>query len=247
MKALLLAAGEGTRLRPLTLDRPKPMLPVGGRPILEHLIAHLRQHGVTDIAINLHYKPQVIVDHFGDGRDFGVNITYSPEEHLLGSAGAAKALGWFLNDDPFLVFYGDVLTDVDLTGLMALHRSTGAAATLTLHRVDDPWRCGIVQLDARNWITQFVEKPPAGMDYGNLANSGVYLVEPTVLSWVPRGCAYDFGRELFPALIRIGAPLRGHAPDSYVLDIGSPERYRQAEVDFQTGRFRSALQPVLVG
>src|SRR5690606_25874488 len=122
MRALILAAGEGSRLRPLTLDRPKPMLPIGGVPILQHQVDYLRSHGITEIAINLHYKPEVIVDHFGDGSSFGVRITYSREARLLGSAGAAKQLDWYF-DDTFIVLYGDVLTNLDIGQLIAFHAS----------------------------------------------------------------------------------------------------------------------------
>lgn len=240
MKALILAAGEGTRLRPLTLDRPKPMLCVGGRPILEHLIAQLCRYGITDIAINLHYKPSAIVSHFGDGREFGATITYSPEEKLLGSAGAAKALEWFLTD-PFIVLYGDVLSDVDLFALIRRHVESRALATLCLHEVPDPWRCGIVELDHSGMITNFREKPAPGIECGNLANSGIYVMEPEILRWIPPGRQYDFGQDLFPNLIKMQARLSGFTSSAYVLDIGSPERYAQAEADLETGRFRSSL------
>ena len=238
MKALILAAGEGTRLRPLTLDRPKPMLSVGGQPILEHLVTLLRVHGVTEIAINLHYKPDVIVSHFGDGGRFGVSITYSPEERLLGSAGAAKQLAWFL-DEPFIVLYGDVLTDLDLTSLAARHRAGGAMTTLALYEVDDPSRVGIVSLDDAGRVTRFVEKPPPGLDVGRLANAGIYVVEPDVLTLIPVGQPFDFGHDLFPLMLERGLPLLGCQADGYVLDIGSPARYAQAEADYQAGRFRS--------
>ena len=158
MRALILAAGEGTRLRPLTLTCPKPMLPVGGRPVLEHLVRLLRRHGVTEIAINLHYRPEVIVRHFGDGARFGVSITYSPEERLLGSAGAAKRLEWFFGET-FFVLYGDVLTDLDLGSLVDRHRARRAAATLALYEVEDPTRCGIVEVAADGRIVRFAEKP----------------------------------------------------------------------------------------
>lgn len=250
MKALLLAAGEGTRLRPLTLDRPKPMVPVGGRPLLEHLVALLRRHGVADIAINLHYKPEAIVDYFGTGEAFGVSITYSREERLLGSAGAVKQLGsFFAGDEPFLVLYGDVLTDLDLTELVARHRSSGAAATLALYRVKDPSRCGIVELDANNRVTRFVEKPAPGTVFSDLANSGIYVVEPAVIDRIPAERPFDFGHDLFPALLADGVPLAGQPLPGYILDIGSPERYAQAEADLRAGRCRSplALAPVAAG
>src|SRR5579872_7407537 len=159
MKALLLAAGEGTRLRPLTLDRPKPMLPLGDRPMLEYLVRLLREHGITEIAINLHYKPEAIVRHFGDGRPFGVSITYSFERCLLGSAGAARKLDWYFGREPFLVLYGDVLANVNLTALLAHHQAARADGTLALYEVEDPTRCGMVELDDDKRITRFVEKP----------------------------------------------------------------------------------------
>jgi mannose-1-phosphate guanylyltransferase/phosphomannomutase len=240
MRALILAAGEGTRLRPLTLERPKPMLPIGGRPILEHLIALLRRHGVTEIAINLHYRPDAILDHFGSGDSFGVSLTYSHEENLLGSAGAARRLAWFF-DGPFLVLYGDVLTDLDLSALVNRHRATGAAVTLALYRVADPSRCGIVELTDDNRIRRFIEKPRPEQTFSDLANAGVYVVEPSVLAGVPAGRPFDFGLDLFPRLLERDFPLYGFCLPGYILDIGSIERYRQAEADLRAGAFRSPL------
>ncbi|MCC6176226.1 MAG: nucleotidyltransferase family protein [Chloroflexi bacterium] len=241
MRALVLAAGEGQRLRPLTLHMPKPMVPVGGRPVLEHSIGLLRRHGITEIAINLHYRPDAIVEYFGDGRRFGVSLTYSHEARLLGSAGAARALDTFLTDG-FLVIYGDVLTDVDLSALVARHRETGAAGTIGLYEVSDPSRCGIVELDASGRVTRFVEKPAPGTISGNLANSGILVLEPSVLRDVPPDEPYDFGLHLFPKLLDRGEPLYGERLDGYILDIGSRDRLEQAEADYRAGRFRSALR-----
>jgi mannose-1-phosphate guanylyltransferase len=240
VKALMLAAGQGTRLRPLTLECPKPMLSIGGRPILEHIIAHLRKYDITEVAINLNYRPEAIVDYFGDGHEFGVSITYSYEEQLLGSAGAARALDWFFTD-MFVVWYGDVLSDLNLTELMRRHLAQGAAATLALYEVDEPERCGIVQIDRHGWITRFIEKPPPDVPLGNLANAGIYIVEPALLRWIPADRTVDFGSELFPRLLAYGAPLLGVKPDAYVLDVGSVERYQQANVDLRSGRFCSSL------
>lgn len=240
MRALILAAGEGQRLRPLTLHMPKPMVPVGGRPIIEHLIGLLRAHGVREVAINLHYRPDAITDYFGNGQKFGVEITYAHEESLLGSAGAARALDGFLTDT-FLVLYGDVLTNVDLTALGAYHRAVGAAGTIGLYEVEDPSRCGIVELDAGGRVTRFVEKPPPGTITGNLANSGILILEPEVLKEIPVGQPYDFGHQLFPKLLDQGIPLAGVRLDGYILDIGAPERLHEAETDYRTGRFRSPL------
>jgi NDP-sugar pyrophosphorylase family protein len=241
MRALILAAGEGQRLRPLTLHMPKPMVPVGGRPVLEHLIALLRLHGIDEIAINLHYRPEAITQYFGDGRTFGAAITYSHETRLLGSAGAARALERFLTDT-FLVLYGDVLTDANLSALVAYHRETGAAGTIGLYEVSDPSRCGIVELDASGRMTRFVEKPAPGMVAGNLANSGILVLEPSVLREIPPDEPYDFGLHLFPKLLGQGVPLFGERLAGYILDIGSPDRLEQAEVDYQMGRFRSPIR-----
>ncbi|MHB8491832.1 MAG: nucleotidyltransferase family protein [Solirubrobacteraceae bacterium] len=236
MKALLLAAGEGTRLRPLTDRIPKPMLPIDGRPLLEHLVGLLRAHGVTEVAINLHHRGEAITDHFGDGTGLGVRIVYSHEESMLGSAGAAKRLERFL-DEPFLVLYGDVLTDVDLTRLGALHRRSGAAATVAVYPVDDPARCGVVELDATGRVRRFVEKPAPGETESSLGNAGVYCLEPDVLSLVPPEAPSDFGHDLFPRLLDSGRTMVAyHDPGAYYLDIGSIERYEQAQSDARAGR-----------
>jgi NDP-sugar pyrophosphorylase family protein len=250
MKALILAAGEGTRLRPLTLECPKPMLPVGGRPILEHLIGLLRKHGVSHIAINLHYKPETIVRHFGDGSRFGVAIEYSRESRLLGTAGAAKQLDWFLTE-PFFVLYGDVLTSMDLRALADAHRKRGAFATLALHEPEDPTRCGVVELMPDGRIVSFIEKPPYAAP-GALANAGVCLFEPQILASIQRGEVCDFGLDVLPALVGGQAPVYGYVAHEYILDIGSPERYAQAKTDFDTGKFASPLDdptetPALMG
>lgn len=246
MKALILAAGEGTRLGTLTRDRPKPMLPIGGAPILEHLVLFAREHGISEIAINLHYKPRAIVDHFGDGSRFGVSITYSHEESLLGSAGAARKLDWFL-DETFVVLYGDVLTDLDLSRLASQHRSAHSSATLALYAVEDPTRCGMVATEPGGRIEKFIEKPARGEADHLLANAGIYVAEPEILRHVPRGRAYDFGHDLFPDLLTKGVPLHAYRADGYVLDIGAPERYAQAEDDLRCGRYRPARTDSLVG
>jgi NDP-sugar pyrophosphorylase family protein len=243
MRALMLAAGEGQRLRPLTLSMPKPMVPVGGRPILEHLVALLRRHGIVEIAINLHYRPDAIVEYFGDGKRFGVELTYSHETHLLGSAGAAKALDGFLTET-FVVLYGDVLTNVDLSALVAHHRASHCEGTIGLYEVDEPSRCGIVELGASGSVTRFVEKPAPGTIEGNLANSGILVLEPSVMNCVPSGVPYDFGVDLFPGLLSAGVPLSGKKLDGYILDIGARDRLEQAELDYRTGRFRSPLDEV---
>lgn len=239
MKALILAAGEGTRLRPLTLERPKPMLPIGGVPLLELLIRLLARHGVRDVAINLHYKPEVVTSYFGDGEHWGVRLTYSYEEHILGTAGAVRRLQSFLSER-FLVLYGDVLTSIDLTALSSFHTTRQAGVTAALYRVPRPWECGIVEMDGEGRIQRFVEKPPRDQMFSDLANAGVYVMEPDLIADIPPDTFYDFGHDLFPCLLERGVPIYGYpiGPDDYLLDIGSLDKYEQAQHDWAAGRVK---------
>jgi len=240
-KAMILAAGEGTRLRPLTLDCPKPMLPVAGRPLLEHTVEWLRRHGVSEIAVNLHYKPLSITGHFGDGSRFGVAITYSHEEQLLGTAGAVKRLEHFFHGT-FVVIYGDVLTDLDLTAMAAFHRDRGGAGSVALYRVDNPSARGLVETDGDGRILRFVEKPRPEEVFTDLANAGVYILEPEILDHIPTERRYDFGRDLFPDLLRRGVRLYGYPiPEATrLIDIGIPESYQEAQGLFSPERYRGS-------
>ncbi len=230
MKALILAAGEGTRLRPLTESCPKPMLPVNGRPLLAYTIDWLRDNGIEDIAVNLHYLPQAISDYFGDGSRCGVRLTYSYEQELLGTAGAVKRLQPFF-DCTFAVVYGDVLTDLDLLALYGYHRHCGGLATLALHRVEDASAKGLVDIDDEHRVHRFVEKPPPGTLFTNLVNAGVYMCAPAIVDYIPPGTACDFGRDVFPELLARGETLHGYPipDDTYLLDIGSPDDYVAAQ------------------
>jgi len=224
MKGLILAAGEGHRLRPLTFTRPKPMLPVAGRPLLEHIVTLLRQHGVAQLAINLHHQPATITAHLGNGQGWGVRIVYSYEQQLLGSAGAAKKLAWFF-DQTFVVFYGDLYTDLNLSSLIDFHFRHNTLATIALYEVPNPAACGIVELDDQQCIRRFVEKPTPEEGFSRLANAGVYILEPAVLDFVPPETACDFGRDLFPALLDSALPIMGFPIKEPLIDIGTPERY----------------------
>jgi mannose-1-phosphate guanylyltransferase len=235
-KALVLAAGEGTRLRPLTLTVPKAMVPVDGEPVLAHIIAWLARHGVHEVAINLHYRPEAITDFFGNGSRWRVQLRYSQEERLLGTAGAARRLSRFLQDGPFVVVYGDVLTDLDLGRLLGFHEERrrtepGIAATLALYRVPNPTEVGIVGVDGRSRVTRFLEKPRPEQVFTDLANAGVMIVEPRVLAAIPDGQFSDFGLDVLPALLAAGAPIYGWVipADAYLLDMGSLEKYAQAQ------------------
>ncbi len=235
-KALILAAGEGTRLRPLTVDRPKPMLPIGDRPLLAHTVAWLRQHGVREVAINLHHCPGAITSYFGDGSALGVRIVYSLENPILGTAGALGRLRGFLNQAPLVVVYGDVLTDLDLSALLEFHGQAVAQdpctlVTLSLYHVPNPTEVGLVELDERGRVTRFVEKPRPDQVFTDLANAGVLVVEPGVADYVPPGTFYDFGLHLFPQLLTAGVSMYGWVipAGTYLLDIGTPDKYAQAQ------------------
>ncbi len=240
MKALILAAGEGTRLRPLTLVKPKPMLPVAGQPLIEHIITWLRSYGVEQIVINLHYKPETITSYFGDGHSWGVKIIYSYEDPILGTAGAAKKLQDFL-DQSFLVVYGDVLTDLDLKALVAFHRIQIAACaspflTMALYCVPNPTEVGLVELSSPDGglVTRFLEKPRPEEVFTNLANAGVLVVEPGILDHIPSGVFYDFGHDLLPKLLEEGMSMYGWPVpnNTYLIDIGSPEKYERVQKEW---------------
>ena len=228
MKALILAAGEGTRLRPLTAERPKPMLPVGDVPLIEHIVSLLQKHGVNDIAINLHYKPWTVIHHLGHGRRWGARIHYSFEETLLGSAGAAKRLEWYF-DESFIVFYGDLYTDLNLSALVAAHRQGGAPLTMALYNVDNPTQCGIVELDERSRVRRFVEKPAPDQVFSQLANAGVLVVEPEVLAAIPPEQVFDFGHDVIPRMLKMGQDIVGYPISETLIDIGTLENYQKAQ------------------
>lgn len=228
------------------------MLPVAGRPLLEHLLEWLRSHGVREIGINLHHCPHVITEYFGVGGSHGVSITYSLEDELLGTAGAAKRMQPFL-DQRFVVAYGDVLTNVDLGRLAACHTSgqegnaPEPAVTMALYRVPDPTQCGIVGLDEGGQVTRFVEKPAPHEVFSDLAFSGVMVCEPFVLDYVPPGTPFDFGFDLLPVLLEQGVSVRGIEilPSEYMVDIGTLSGYLRA---LRTFSARPAdWQPTLAG
>jgi len=229
MKGLLLAAGQGTRLRPLTDDRPKPMVDIAGEPAIAHELRWLRQQGICDLAINLHYRPEVLEQFVGDGSRFGVRVTYSLETEILGTAGALRPLlPFFRGEWAFIVLYGDVLTDLDLASVLEAHATSGADATIVLTPADDPTRAGIVAFDETHRITRMVEKPAPSEVFSTWANAGVYVCGPAVLEYVAAGKAQDFAGELFPAMLRAGRHLRAAPTDAVVVDFGSMERLEVA-------------------
>lgn len=234
MKALVLAAGLGARLGSLTRSLPKPMLPLGGKPLLEHIIELLRRHGITDVALNLHYKPDAILRHFGSGEAWGMRLRYTYEATLLGSAGTAlRQLAW-VYPDPFLLYYGDTYSDANLTDVIECHRAANAVATIVVNQVDDPTRCGIVEFDDSRRVQRFVEKPPADQVFSNWANSGIYVLNPDVLRYV-NDIPSDFGRDIFPRLLQAGLPVQAYPFTGTLIDIGTPDNYQAAQQLFASG------------
>ena len=244
---MILAAGLGTRLRPLTEEISKPMVPIVNRPVMEHIVELLARHGFRKIFVNLHYHPEVIVSHFGDGSRFGVSITYSHEEELLGTAGGVKKLEKELRDGTFLVISGDALTDLDLTALVGFHREKGGLATLVLTPVSDPSKYGVVIVDEDHRVVGFQEKPSRDEARSFLANSGIYVFEPEVLDMIPAGRFYDFGSELFPRMVEEGVEFYGFLHNDYWNDVGSLEEYKQGNFDALTGKVKVRIPGVRIG
>lgn len=230
MQAVILVGGQGTRLRPLTLTVPKPMLPLMNRPFLEFQINLCLRHGVKDIILSTAYKPEVFEEHFGDGSRLGVRLTYVTEDEPLDTCGAVKNVERYI-DGTFLVFNGDVLTDLDLTNLIAFHREKGGKASLYLTRVEDPTAYGLVPLDRKGHITEFLEKPSWDQVITDLINAGTYVLEPELLDRVPADEPYSFERQLFPGMLEDDLPMYGFPNEAYWMDIGTPAKYLQAHYD----------------
>ena len=230
MQAVILVGGQGTRLRPLTLTVPKPMLPLMNLPFLQFQIKLCLQHDVKEIIMSTSYLPEVFEDYFGDGSAFGVKLIYVTEEEPLDTCGAVKNVEEHI-DGTFLVFNGDVLTDLNLTNLIGYHRDKGGKATLSLTRVEDPTAYGLVPLDRQGRIKEFLEKPSWDQVVTDLINAGTYVLEPELLDRVPEGEPFSFERQLFPQLLDDDIPMYGFATEAYWMDIGTPAKYLQAHYD----------------
>lgn len=240
MKAVIMAGGEGTRLRPLTCNLPKPMVPILNRPMMEHIINLLKKHEITEIANTLWYLPDDVTAYFGDGSRFGVSMNYYVEDKPLGTAGSVKNAGEFL-DETFIVVSGDSLTDIDLTQAVQFHRDRNAVATLVLTRVSNPLNYGVVITDGAGRITQFLEKPSWSQVFSDTVNTGIYVLEPEVLELYERGQNFDFSRDLFPRLLKEGAPIYGYVAEGYWSDVGSLEVYHGAQQDCLDGKVQIQL------
>ena len=240
MKAIIMAGGEGSRLRPLTCDCPKPMVPLMDRPVMSYALELLRRHDVHEAAVTLQYLPDRVRDYFGDGAEFGMAMRYYVEREPLGTAGSVKQAKEFLTET-FVVLSGDGVTDCDLSAALAFHRARGALATLVLKQVETPLEYGVVVADQEGRVRRFVEKPGWGEVFSDTVNTGIYILEPAVLDHIPDNRAYDFGRELFPALVEAGMPVYAYTMSGYWCDIGDISAYLRAHVDAMEGRINLAL------
>ncbi len=240
MKAVILVGGEGTRLRPLTCNIHKAMVPVLNKPFLEHMIHYLRGYGVDDIIPTLCHLPEHIKDYFADGSKFGVKLSYVIEESPLGTAGAVKNAKSYL-DDLFFVFNGDILTDIDLRAMLSFHRGRKAKATIALTPVEDPTFYGVVETDLQGKVKRFVEKPSREEVTTNLINAGIYILDQEILQDIPTNTPFMFERHLFPALLAKGVPIYGFPSRAYWIDIGTPEKYLQMHHELLQGKSTATL------
>ena len=243
MKAVIMAGGQGTRLRPLTSNQPKPMIPIANTPCMEHIARLLKDHGFTEIVVTLQFMPEGIQDYFGDGSDWGVSIGYSIEDAPAGTAGSVKLAEEHLEGERVLVISGDALTDCDLTRVLEFHENNGAEATMVLKSVEHPLDFGIVITEEDGRISRFLEKPAWGQVFSDTVNTGIYVLEPTALAEIPSEGEYDFSKELFPKLLEAGRPLYGYVTEDYWEDIGNLEQYMRAQRDVLDGKMRGVRPP----
>jgi mannose-1-phosphate guanylyltransferase len=241
LKAVILVGGLGTRLRPLTNDMPKSVLPVLNRPFMEYTFAYLRHYGIEDIILAINYLPDVIRKYLGDGSRYGVRLTYCYESEPMGTAGAIKNAERYL-DSTFVALNGDIFTDLVLTDMLELHYAKGARATISLQWVDDPSAFGVVETDVSSKVLRFIEKPPRAEATTNWINAGIYVLEPEVLKYIPENQHYMVERGLFPALLDMGEPVYGYQFRGYWLDMGTPEAYLNLNRALLSGK---TISPVL--
>ena len=241
MKAVVMAGGEGTRLRPMTASLPKPLLPVVNRPIMEHVLLLLRKHGFTETVVTVQFLASLVRNYFGDGEDLGMSLYYATEQTPLGTAGSVKNAEHVLKDGRFLVISGDALTDIDLTDLVRFHDERKAMVTVCLKRVPDPLEFGITIVDDDGMVQRFLEKPTWGQVFSDTVNTGIYVMEPEVLEYVTAGVSVDWAADVFPALLDKHLPVYGYVADGYWEDVGTHEGYLQAQADVLTGKVAAEI------
>jgi len=235
MKAVILAGGFGTRLRPLTFTKPKPMLPLVNKPVIEHVVDYLVSHGLEDIVVTTTFLREMIMDHFMYREEVDVHLSYPTEPYPLGTAGSVKNAGLDEEEEPFVVIQGDNITDMDLRGLIDRHYEAGGLVTIAVTRVEDPWNYGVAMLEGDGCISRFREKPDKGKCFSNLASTGIYVVEPKAMAFVPDGATFDFARDLFPLLQaknkgKGNGKIYGYEIDAanFWVDVGQPDGYMKA-------------------
>jgi mannose-1-phosphate guanylyltransferase len=241
-----MAAGLGTRLRPLTYGLPKPMVPLANRPVMEHILRVLGSHGFDHAIANLHWFPELIRDRFEDGSELGIELTYSYEEELLGTAGGVRNVAEYFGSEPFLVMAADALTDIDLAALRAAHEANDGIATLAVKRVPNVSEFGVVIVDADGRIQGFQEKPDPAEALSDLASCMIYMLSPEIFDYFPDRPAVDFALDVFPALLDNDVPFHVHEIDAYWNDVGSLPEYLQGNLDALTGRVRVELEGELL-
>ena len=237
MKAVIMAGGAGSRLRPLTSNQPKPMVSLANRPLMEHIVRLLKRHGFTDIVVTVQFLASLVRNYFGTGEDLGVTMSYATEESPLGTAGSVKNAQGAL-DETFVVISGDALTDIDLEKVVTFHQEKGALATVVLSHQPNPLEYGIVITDEESRIERFLEKPGWGQVFTDTVNTGIYVLEPEIFDYIPEGEPYDFSKDVFPKLLQKGAPLFGYIADGYWTDVGNVDAYRKAQQDALDGLVR---------
>jgi mannose-1-phosphate guanylyltransferase len=244
MKAMVLAAGVGSRLEPLTSQLPKPLVPVANTPVMEHILALLKKHGITEVISNLHYLPEKIQAHFGDGRDFGMHLQFKLEKELSGDAGGVRACKDFFGGETFIVLMGDLLTDANLTRIIDEHKKKKALATIAIKEVDDVSQFGVAVTNDAGFITGFQEKPKPEEALSKYASTGIYVLEPEIFDHIPGEGVYGFGRQLFPTLVENGLPVLGSKiDDCYWSDVGTINQYRLSNFDAVHGLVKVSLPP----
>ena len=237
MKAVVMAGGEGSRLRPLTIGRPKPMVPVVNKPVMAHILDLLKRYGITEVIVTVQYMADVIQDFFGNGQGLDMRIEYAIEEIPLGTAGSVKNAEPFLSkDEPFLIISGDALTDINLQDVINFHEEHNAVVTITLYRVPNPLEYGVIITDPDGRITQFQEKPSWGEVISDTVNTGIYVVDPSVLSLIEPGKPVDWSKDVFPKLLEEGKPMYGRVASGYWCDIGNVQEYMRASFDLLAGK-----------
>lgn len=231
MKAFILCAGLGSRLKPLTDSKPKVMIEIGGKPVLEHLIILCKKHGIEEIIVNLHYFPDKVKDYFGDGKKWGVSIKYSFEKKLMGGAGALKFAERLISKEPFIVMNGDVMTNVDLTEMVDFHKKSGGIGTIFVHETDHPYDSDLVEYDEGFLVKRFF-RPKRGDSFKAISKTGGHIFETRVLDFIPSGKKYSLEKQLIPDLLRKGERLYAYYSNAYSNDMGTLERLKKVESDY---------------